>query len=130
MAVAGVPRLEADHAGSIAELALDMQDAAALYVEHWPGTLALRIGIASGPVVAGVIGQRKFAYDLWGDTVNTASRMESHGRRWTIQVVTASTYALLAIATHSVAPRPAQLKGKGVVETLPARGRPNRRPRA
>ncbi len=122
MAVAGVPRLEVDHAGSIAEFALDMQDVAALYAEHWPGTLALRVGVASGPVVAGVIGHRKFAYDLWGDTVNTASRMESHGPAGCIQV-SASTFALLRDRYTFGEPQIIELKGKGAVETYLMRGR-------
>ncbi|MGQ3058921.1 MAG: adenylate/guanylate cyclase domain-containing protein, partial [Nevskia sp.] len=65
MAVAGLPTPDADHAASLAELALDMQRTLARLSPTWPSPIAMRIGIASGPVVAGVIGQRKFTYDLW-----------------------------------------------------------------
>jgi class 3 adenylate cyclase len=122
MAVAGVPRPDPDHAASVAELALDMQAAAVLFAEHWPGPLALRIGISSGAVVAGVIGHRKFAYDLWGDTVNTASRMESHGTPGRIHV-SGTTYALLRDRYTFGEPQITEVKGKGAVETYLLRGR-------
>ena len=122
MAVAGVPRPDQDHAVSIAELALDMQAATVLFAEHWPGPLALRIGISSGPVVAGVIGHRKFAYDLWGDTVNTASRMESHGIPGRIHV-SGTTHALLGDRYTFGEPQVTDVKGKGSVETYLLRGR-------
>ncbi|MFZ0142276.1 MAG: adenylate/guanylate cyclase domain-containing protein [Aeromicrobium sp.] len=122
MAVAGVPRPDPDHAVAIAELALDMQAATVLFAEHWPGPLALRIGISSGPVVAGVIGHRKFAYDLWGDTVNTASRMESHGTPGRIHV-SGTTHALLDDRYMFGEPQVTQVKGKGTIETYLLRGR-------
>jgi guanylate cyclase len=93
MVAAGVPRPRADHAEVLARLALDIRD----YVggrDFRGRRIALRIGLNSGPVVAGVIGRRKFIYDLWGDAVNTASRMESQGEGGTIQI-TEATHELI-----------------------------------
>ncbi|MFC7503050.1 adenylate/guanylate cyclase domain-containing protein [Nocardioides sp. CPCC 206347] len=116
MAVAGLPTPDRDHAASLAELAMDMQRASTRLAAGWPSPIAMRIGISSGPVVAGVIGQRKFTYDLWGDTVNTASRMESHGRPHRIQV-SATTHALLESRYTFSAPQVVDIKGKGPMTT-------------
>ena len=78
MVVAGVPEPHADHAQAAAEMALAMQTHVDALSSRYPD-LRLRIGIHTGAVVAGVIGENKFSYDLWGDNVNIASRMESHG---------------------------------------------------
>jgi adenylate cyclase len=86
MAVAGVPEPREDDVEVAAQMALAMRDEIAQM--RWPSgdQMSVRIGMATGPAVAGVIGQRKFAYDLWGDTVNTAARMESNGVPGEIQV--------------------------------------------
>jgi adenylate cyclase len=86
MAVAGAPAARADHAEAAAAMALDMLAAVERVGAEVGRPLALRIGIHAGPAMAGVIGRRKFAYDLWGDAVNVASRMESHGVPGRIQV--------------------------------------------
>jgi adenylate cyclase len=91
MVVAGVPFARADHAAAAIEMALGMQAALRRSAEATGLPVELRIGIASGPVIAGVIGRRRIIYDLWGDTVNTASRMESHGIPGRVQV-TAETH--------------------------------------
>ena len=94
MVVAGLPTPNPDHAIAIAQMALDMQAEMVRVGNQTGEAFKLRIGINSGPVVAGVIGIKKFFYDLWGDTVNVASRMESQGVDGAIQV-TAATYELL-----------------------------------
>lgn len=95
MVVSGVPKPRPDHAAKIADLALDIRDATTGLVDPKGDAAPMRIGIASGPVVAGVIGTRKFFYDVWGDAVNTASRMESTGAPGKIQVAEETRELLL-----------------------------------
>ncbi len=116
MVAAGVPRRRPDHAQALAEMALEM----CYYLDTRPARagrrLDFRVGINSGPVLGGVIGKTKFHYDVWGDTVNTASRMESHGLPGQIQI-TAATYDLLK-GDYICQPRGSiQVKGKGEMET-------------
>ncbi len=116
MAVGGLPNARADHAVAVAEMALDMQRVISRVESIGGIQLALRIGLSSGPVVAGIIGSKKFIYDLWGDTVNIASRMESQGELGCIQV-SQSTFDLLR-ETHVLQERGRlEIKGKGEMNT-------------
>jgi adenylate cyclase len=114
MVASGVPRSRSDHATALVDLALDMQ-AAVAHTRFGGRQLAFRIGINSGPVVAGVIGRKKFTYDLWGEAVNLASRMESHGRTRCIQI-TRSTYELVKDAFYCQAIGIIDVKGAGQME--------------
>jgi class 3 adenylate cyclase len=113
---AGIPMPRDDHAEATALLALEMQRVWEEFVHRAGLDLEIRIGINSGPVVAGVIGKRRFLYDLWGDAVNTASRMESYGVPGEIQV-TETTYALLKDRFAFEERGVIEVKGKGPMRT-------------
>ena len=116
MVAAGVPMPRPDPAQALAHLALEMRAAATRHMRDDGGAIELRIGINSGPVVAGVIGHRRFLYDLWGDAVNTASRMESHGSPAKIQI-TRATYELIRDEFECEPHGFVDVKGKGPMQT-------------
>ena len=122
MVAAGVPNPRPDHARALAMMALDMLEAMRGGEAMGHLGLELRIGINSGPVVAGVIGRKRFLYDLWGDAVNTASRMESHGTPGRIQI-TEATYDLLKDEFECEPRGTVAIKGKGDMETWYLTGR-------
>jgi len=122
MVAAGVPGACPDHAGKMTDLALAMLQATQNFNRRTGRDLQVRIGIHSGPAVAGVIGLHKFSYDLWGDTVNTASRMESHGMAGCIQI-SESTYQKLGDGYLVEERGSIDIKGKGPLCTWFVTGR-------
>ncbi|HEY9909342.1 MAG TPA: adenylate/guanylate cyclase domain-containing protein, partial [Thermosynechococcaceae cyanobacterium] len=122
MVVAGLPEPRTDHAEAIVEMALAMQQVLKVLNQRTGHTLQIRTGIHTGPVVAGVIGLKKFAYDLWGDTVNVASRMESHGLPNEIQV-SSITHAYLQHQYIFEERNKIVIKGKGEMTTYILRGK-------
>jgi class 3 adenylate cyclase len=116
MVVGGLPEPTDDHAERIADMALALQDELLRLATNAPNPITCRMGIHLGPAVAGVIGSKKFIYDVWGDTVNTASRMESHGIPNRIQV-TEPVHRKLAGKYRFESRGTIEVKGKGPMET-------------
>jgi class 3 adenylate cyclase len=122
MAVSGLPVPRPDHAEAMAVMAIGMQEAFRGVMRNRGLPLELRVGMHSGPVAAGVIGRQKFTYDLWGDTVNLASRMESHGEPSRIHV-SPTTRALLGEAFRFADRGEVHVKGRGTLHTFFLLGR-------
>ena len=115
MVASGVPRGRPDHAQALTSMALDIRDYIATHTFRDGLRLSFRIGINSGSMIAGVIGRRKFVYDVWGDAVNIASRMESHGIGGAVQV-TAATYDLIKDEFICEPRGTIDIKGRGEME--------------
>ncbi len=125
MVAGGIPTRREDHVIAICDMALQMRACIEELSASLPEPLRVRIGIHSGPVVAGVIGRKKFIYDVWGDTVNTASRMESHARAGSIQVSEAVFEA--AMGDFEFSERGTiEVKGKGAMRTYELHARRGR----
>ena len=117
MAVAGVPEPVPDHADRLARMGLDMFAAKDEVAAHYGVTVRMRIGIASGPVMAGIIGTHKFSYDVWGDAVNLAARLESSGEAERIQVSAEARAAILGSWCDFESRGEIEIKGLGPLET-------------
>lgn len=122
MVVGGLPDPNPNHAIAVANMALAMQTAITTFISKDGRRFKIRIGINTGPIVAGVIGTKKFIYDLWGDTVNIASRMESHGEPGQIQV-SAATYEHLKHQFFLEERGMIPVKGRGLMNTYWLKGK-------
>jgi adenylate cyclase len=127
MVVSGVPEPRADHLEALADLALDIAEAVAGLTDSRGRAVPLRIGLACGPVVAGVVGSQRFFYDVWGDAVNVASRMESTVAVGRIQVPE-NVYRRLRGRFVFEERGDVEVKGKGLMHTWYLVGHNNAQP--
>jgi len=116
MVVSGVPVARPDHADVLAALAIEMREAAMQWRDPQGRNVPIRIGISSRPVVAGVVGTKKFFYDVWGDAINVASRMETMGAAGRIHV-SPETFELLREGFDLQSRGEVEIKGKGKMQT-------------
>ena len=117
MVVSGMPVQKEDHAQTLFNLAKEMIKISAQFKDHNGNPIKLRIGINSGPAISGVIGKSKFAFDVWGDTINTAARLESYGTPDCIHM-SKNTFDLVNYKDSNIERKTIQIRGKGLMDTV------------
>mgnify|MGYP005694743635 FL=1 len=117
MVVSGMPVQREDHALTLFNLAKEMIKISAQFKDHNGNPIKLRIGINSGPAISGVIGKSKFAFDVWGDTINTAARLESYGTPDCIHM-SKNTFDLVNYKDSNIERKTIQIRGKGLMDTV------------
>ena len=117
MVVSGMPVQKEDHALTLFNLAKEMIKISAQFKDHNGNSIKLRIGINSGPAISGVIGKSKFAFDVWGDTINTAARLESYGSPDSIHM-SKNTFDLVNYKDSKIERKTIQIRGKGLMDTV------------
>ena len=117
MVVSGMQLQRKDHALTLFNLAKEMIKISAQFKDHNGNSIKLRIGINSGPAISGVIGKSKFAFDVWGDTINTAARLESYGSPGCIHM-SKNTFDLVNYKDHDIERKTIQIRGKGLMDTV------------
>ena len=117
MVVSGMPVQKEDHALTLFNLAKEMIKISAQFKDHNGNPIKLRIGINSGPAISGVIGKSKFAFDVWGDTINTAARLESYGSPDCIHM-SINTFNLVNYKDSNIERKTLQIRGKGLMDTV------------
>ena len=117
MVVSGMPVQREDHALTLFNLAKEMIKISAQFKDHNGNPIKLRIGINSGPAISGVIGKSKFAFDVWGDTINTAARLESYGSPDCIHM-SKNTFDLVNYKDSNIERKTIQIRGKGLMDTV------------
>ena len=117
MVVSGMPVQKEDHALTLFNLAKEMIKISAQFKDHNGNPIKLRIGINSGPAISGVIGKSKFAFDVWGDTINTAARLESYGSPDCIHM-SKNTFDLVNYKDRNIERKTIQIRGKGLMDTV------------